>query len=194
MWAHYGCEHKGMVIGIDSSITEFTCEETNLVPIQYGSVIYTNKKPDTPFLSKSTETIEVGGTFHFPSGQLERLQRMFLYKPACWAYEEEVRVAKCIKGIEDNNSIKSGKFTKIDVDGRPLYLLNLPKNVIKEVYIGARSQLLNDPNKSLELIKEIRKYQPLINVYGCGISHKTWELDYFELENAANNALQWTSR
>lgn len=26
MWAHYGCEHKGMVVGIDSSISEFTCE------------------------------------------------------------------------------------------------------------------------------------------------------------------------
>ena len=193
MWAHYGCEHKGMVIGIDCSIIEFTCEETNLVPIQYGSVIYTNKKPDTPFLSTSTETIEVGGTFHFPKGQLERLQRMFLYKPACWAYEEEVRVAKCLKGIEDNNSIKSGTFTKINVGGRPLYLLNLPKNVIKEVYIGVRCPLLKDANKSLQLINEIRKYQPQIKVYGCDISHNSWELDYFDLENGANAALQRTS-
>lgn len=193
MWAHYGCKHKGMVIGIDSSITEFTCEETNLVPIQYGSVIYTNKKPDSPFLSNPTESIEVGGTFHFPKGLLERLQRMFLCKPACWAYEEEVRVAKCLKGIEDSDSIKSGTFTRINVDGRPLHLLNLPKGVIKEVYIGARSEFL-DANKALNLIQEIRNYQPKINVYGCGISDNSWELDCFELESAANKALQRTSR
>ncbi|MFQ2603571.1 DUF2971 domain-containing protein [Aeromonas caviae] len=194
MWAHYGREHKGMVIGIDASITEFTCEETNLVPIQYGNVIYTNKKPDSPFLSKPTESIEVGGTFHFPKGQLERLQRMFLYKPACWAYEEEVRVAKCLKGIEDNSTIKSGTFTRIDADGRPLYLLNLPKNAIKEVYIGARSKLLDDASNSLDLMQEIRDYQPQINVYGCGISNKSWELVHFDLEDAAKKALQRTSR
>jgi len=193
MWAHYGCEHKGMVIGINSSISEFTCEETNLVPVQYGSVIYTNKKPDSPFLSEPNESIEVGGTFHFPKGQLERLQRMFLYKPACWAYEEEVRVAKCLKGIEDSNSIKSGTFSRIGVGGRPLYLLKLPKGVIKEVYIGARSEFL-DANKALDLMQEIRTHQPQINVYGCGISNYSWELDNFELENAANKALQRTSR
>lgn len=193
MWAHYGREHTGMVIGIDSAISEFTCEETNLVPIQYGSVIYTNIKPDSPFLSKPTEPIEAGGTFHFPKGQLERLQRMFLYKPSCWAYEEEVRVAKCLKGIEDGTSIKSGTFTKICVGGRPLYLLNLPKDAIKEVYVGARSEYL-DANKALGLIQDIRKHQPQVNVYGCGISNSSWSLDSFELEKAANQALQRTGR
>lgn len=189
MWAHYGNEHKGMVIGVDSSIKAFTCENTNLVPIQYGSVIYTNKKPDAPFLSKPTESIEVGGTFHFPTGQLERLQRMFLYKPACWAYEEEVRVAKCLKGIEDNDSIKSGEFTKTDANGRPLFLLQLPQGSIKEVYIGARSEYL-DVNKALCLTKEIRNYQPEVSVYGCRISNNSWELECFDLESAANKALK----
>ena len=192
MWAHYGNEHKGIVVGIDSSISEFTCEETNFVPIQYGSVIYTNIKPNFPFLSKATETIEVGGTFHFPKGQLERLQRMLLYKPACWAYEEEVRVAKCLKGIETNHSIKSGIFKTIDDGGRPLYLLDLPKGAIKELYIGALSEFL-DANKALDLIKSIRSYQPQVNVYGCKISNSSWELDSFELEIAANKALQRTN-
>jgi hypothetical protein len=193
MWAHYGIEHKGMVIGIDCSISEFTCEDTNLVPIQYGSVIYTNIKPDSPFLSKPTESIEVGGTFHFPKGQIERLQRMFLYKPACWSYEEEVRVAKCLKGIKDSNSIKSGTFTTIDVSERPLYLLNLPKEAIKEVYIGVRSEFRN-AEKALELIQIIRNYQPQAKVYGCGMSNSSWALSSFELEPAANKALQRTSR
>ena len=75
-----------------------------------------------------------------------------------------------------------------------MYLLNLPKNAIKEVYIGARSKFLDDANKSLNLMQEIRNYQQQINVYGCGISNNSWELDYFELEDAANKALQRTIR
>lgn len=189
MWAHYGREHKGMVIGIDSSISDFTCEETNLVPIQFGSVIYTNIKPDAPFLSKSTEPIVVGETFHFPRGQLERIQRMFLYKPACWAYEEEVRVAKCLKGIGSGTAIKSGKFKSIEVDGRPLYLLDLPKGAIKEVYVGVRSVFQN-ANRALELIRDIHDLHPQAAVYGCRISSHSWSLDRFELEAEARQILQ----
>lgn len=193
MWAHYGNQHKGIVVGIDSSISEFTCEETNLVPVQYGSVIYTNIKPDSSFLSKPTESFKVGDTFNFPKEQLERLQRIFLFKPACWAYEEEVRVAKSLKGIQTNHSIKSGTFTTIDVDGRPLYLLELPKGAIKEVYIGVRSDF-QDAHKALDLIKSIRNYQPQVSVYGCKISNNSWSLDRFELETAANKLLQCSSR
>lgn len=193
MWAHYGNQHKGMVIGIDCSISEFTCEETNLIPIQYGSVIYTNIKPNYPFLSKPTEPIKVGGTFHFPKEQFERLQRIFLYKPACWAYEEEVRIAKCLKGIQNNCTIQSGTFTIIEVADRSLYLFDLPKDAIKEIYIGTRSDFL-EADKALELIKTIRICQPNANVYGCKISKSSWALDNFELESAAKKLLQRRNR
>ena len=182
MWAHYGAGHTGMVIGIDPSITEFTCEETNLVPVQYGSVIYTLVKPDSPFLSKPTEVLQVGGTFHFPRGQFERLQRMFLFKPMCWSYEEEVRIAKCLKGIEKDKNIKSGSFTEIEVGDRPIYLIDLPKGAIKEVYLGIRSELLKQ-EKALELVKE---YQPQATTFGCGMSSSSWSLESFNLEQPAN--------
>ena len=189
MWAHYGCEHSGMVVGVDASISHFTCEDTNLVPIQYGSVIYTNIKPYTPYLSKSTVPLHVGGTFNFPKDNLERLQRMFLYKPACWAYEEEVRVAKCLKGIESSDTIKSGKFNTIDVGGRPLHLLSLPPGTIKEVYIGVRSEF-QDAKKALQLIEEIRAYQPEAKLYGCGLSNSSWSLKSFNLEVTAKKVAQ----
>ena len=193
MWAHYGVEHTGMVIGVDSSINEFTCEQTNLVPVQYGSVIYTNIKPDTPFLNKPTETLQVGGTFHFPRGQLERLQRMFLFKPMCWSYEEEVRVAKCLKGFEENKAIKSGSFTEIEVSGRPIYLLDLPEGAIKEVYVGARSKML-EKEQVPEFLALVKEFRPSIKVYGCNISSNSWSLDSFDYEEAANKTLQQTSR
>jgi DUF2971 family protein len=181
MWVKYGKEHTGMVIGLDSSINEFTCEDTNLLPVQFGSVIYTNSKPDSPFLSKPTEILMVGSTFHFPIGQLECLQRMFLFKPMCWSYEEEVRIAKCLDGIEKNKNIQSGSFSKIKVDDRPIYLLNLPKNTIKEIYIGTRSEL-RDNEKALGFLKLVKDYQPQAKTYRCGISNTSWSLESFDLE------------
>lgn len=183
MWAHYGLAHKGIVIGIDCSINEFTDEEINLIPVQYGNVIYTAVKPNSKFLTKPTEKMEIGGTFHFPTGQLERVQRMFLYKPSCWAYEEEVRVVKCIKGIESNLTIKSGTFCTIEVDCRPLYLCQLPKGAIKEVYIGARARKLTREGAP-ELVKEIREHQPNIKIFGCKVNSSSWSLDAFDLESS----------
>ncbi|MCX5866030.1 MAG: DUF2971 domain-containing protein [Proteobacteria bacterium] len=187
MWAHYGEEHKGLVIGFDAKINEFTCDKTNLVPVQYGNVIYTNKKPDTPFLSKPTEAIKVGETFHFRCDQLERLQRTFLFKPACWSYEEEVRIAKCIKGIEKSKTLKSGTFSEIKVDERPLYLLHIPKGAIKEIYVGVRRSQAMDLKNAKGFISTARKHQPDIKLFGCNISKCSWELESFDLEKAANN-------
>ncbi|MPY25008.1 DUF2971 domain-containing protein [Shewanella sp. YLB-07] len=180
MWAHYSVEHTGMVIGFDSNIEAFTCEDTNLVPIQYGSVIYTGKKPDSRFLSKPTETMEVGGTFHFPYGQLERLQRMFLFKPMCWSYEEEVRIVKCLKGVDKTPSIKSGEFSEIEVSGRPIYLLSLPKGTIKEIYLGVRSSTLKSTGDH-ELYKVAKEHQPKAKIFACTISKSSWSLECSEL-------------
>ncbi|MGH1463319.1 MAG: DUF2971 domain-containing protein [Neptuniibacter sp.] len=189
MWAHYGDEHKGIVIGIDSSIEQFTCEESNLVPIQYGSVIYTDLKPNYPFLSQPKEPMEVGGTFDFSKGQLERLQRMFLYKPGCWSYEEEVRVVKCLKGVELGKPIKSGSFNILEVNDRPLYLLDLPENAIREVYFGVRSEAML-PQNALELVEKIHSTRPEVTVYGCGIGNESWSLNRFDLEKKACQVLK----
>lgn len=102
-------------------------------------------------------------------------------------------MAKCLKSIQTNRSIKSGTFTTIDVGGRPLYLLDLPNDAIKEVYIGAHSDFM-DADKALDLIKSIRNHQPQFNMYRCKINNSSWALDGFEQETAINKALQQTSR
>ncbi|MFW6101558.1 MAG: DUF2971 domain-containing protein [Bacteroidota bacterium] len=184
MWAHYSGAHTGFVIGFDVAIEEFTCEESNLIPVQYGSVIYTNKKPDAPFLSNPEEPLEVGGAFNFRSDQIERLQRKFLFKPACWAYEEEVRIVKCIKGIEDNKILPSGTFSEIEVQERPLYLLHLPKGAIKEVYMGVRLGERTDmPIQGI--IAKIKQMQPGIKIFGCKISKHSWDLESCDIEKTS---------
>lgn len=182
MWAHYSAQHSGFVIGIDASIKELTCEKTNFIPVQYGSVIYTNSKPDADFISKPSEAIEVGGTFHFPYGQLERLQRMFLFKPMCWSYEEEVRVVKCLKGIESSTNLISGNFKIIEVADRPIYLLDLPIGTIKEIYLGVRNKDL-EQKRLLAFKKKLSTLHPSVKIFGCKISSKTWNLEALQLND-----------
>lgn len=182
MWAHYGKDPTGMVIGFDAAINEFTCDKTNLVPVQYGSVIYTNKKPDTPLLGKPTESIEIGGTFNFPYGQLEGIQRLFLFKPAYWAYEEEVRIVKCIKGIGSNMTLASGTFSEIKVNEKPLYLFNIPKGTVKEIYLGVRSQKMESKVNFKKFISTVKSNHQSANIFGCQISKSSWNLESFDLE------------
>ena len=106
MWAHYADKHQGIVIGIDVVQAGFTNEKTNLVPAQYGSVIYVSCRQKQPFFSQPGTGLVVGGTYHFPHDHYEKLQRLFLHKPLCWSYEEEVRVVKCLKGVsQDGGSV-----------------------------------------------------------------------------------------
>jgi len=179
MWAHYGDEHKGMVIGIDCSISDFTSEASNLIPIQYGNVIYTDTKPSHDFLGEQAEPFKLGSTFKFSCSHFEELQRMYLHKPMCWSYEEEVRLVKCIKGVEENEVIQSGKFKILDLGDRSIYLQNLPEGSIKEVYVGARSN--NEENNAL--LDRLLELQPSAKAYRCNISSTSWTLTKKTLKN-----------
>lgn len=141
MWAHYAHNHQGVVIGVDTVEAGLTDEGSNLIPAQYGSIIYVSGRSQSPFVTQPQTGIEVGNTHHFPSDHYEKLQRVFLHKPLCWAYEEEVRVVKCISGISSSaGTTQSGTFHVIDVHGKPMYLYALPPNSVKEIYFGIRSE------------------------------------------------------
>ena len=76
---------------------------------------------------------------------MRKLQRLFLHKPICWSYEEEVRVVKCLKGISGMESkTPSGTFNTIKIDERDLYLYSMPKEALVEVYFGVRSNAVHD--------------------------------------------------
>lgn len=171
MWAHYAKEHSGMVIGVDCTDKLFTGETGNLIPIQYGSVIYTNTKPSSKFLTKRNR-LKIGGIYDFDIKNLERFQRMFLYKPMCWSYEEEIRIVKHI----GNDEFKS-PFNKSTYNNRPLYLLDLPIGSIKEIYIGLR----NDQMK-INVKKEIFSQHPNVSMYRCEINPDSWNLKATKLK------------
>ena len=72
MWAHYANQHRGMVIGIDAVAAGFTDQGSNLIPAQYGSVIYVSHRPDKPFVGNFNTPLEIGGTHHFRSDHYEK--------------------------------------------------------------------------------------------------------------------------
>ena len=140
MWAHYGDGHRGAVLEINADVAGFTDVGSNMIPAQFGSVIYSRSRPIGPHFSTFTEPVVVGETHHFVLSHYEKWQRLFLTKPLEWAHEEEVRVAKCLNGLDSSGSSsnESGNCTIVDVDGRPLHCFEFLKNAIARVFVGAR--------------------------------------------------------
>lgn len=142
MWAHYGDGHKGAVIEIDCEQAGFMSTAANAVPAHFGSVIYLNQPNMEQYapLSESTAPVTVGELFHFRLDYYQQLQRLFLSKPLCWAYEEEVRVVKCLRGVaDDGGENESGNFTLVDrASGGRMHAYHLPENSITGVFFGMK--------------------------------------------------------
>lgn len=164
MWAHYADKHRGMVIGIDVEAAGLAKEAQNLIPVQYGSVIYVSRRPDQPFIDKPTTGLAVGATHNFPRDHYEKLQRLFLHKPLCWCYEEEVRVVKCLKDIpKEGGETPSGIFQTVDVDERSLHLLTIPAEALREVYLGFGL----DDQKAEEFYFWCQEHHTDLSVFEC---------------------------
>ena len=174
MWAHYAQEHTGFVIGWDANAAGFTDESKNVIPAQHGNVIYTSTRPMHPILG-TTAPMKYGQEYAFRPELLERLQRFFLYKAACWSYEEEVRVVKCVFG-DDLRTIPSGPLEKIDDDGRPLFVTRFPAEAIKEVYIGINNQLVGHE----ETATVLQPWKDTVKLFECRLSLDSWELSTVE--------------
>ena len=96
-----------------------------------------------PYASKFDIGIEVGGTHNFVLEHYEKWQRLFLTKPLDWAYEEEVRVAKCLKGLDPEgvSCNESGNCRVISIQEveRPLHCFEFPVDAILKVVVGERA-------------------------------------------------------
>jgi hypothetical protein len=128
------------------------------------SVVYITRRQNNPFVGEFKTPIEVGGTHHFMHDHYEKLQRVFLSKPLCWSYEEEVRVLKCLKGISaETSQTPSGRFEIVDISGRFLYLFSLAPGSIKELYFGIRT----DQKAARDLCKQALDLHANLSVFQC---------------------------
>jgi hypothetical protein len=182
MWAHYGDEHRGVVLGIDVERAGFLDTHRCLVPAQFGNVIYTHTRPTYPLTPiQGIDSIYVGHTHHYPAGHEEKLQRTFLQKPACWAYEEEVRVVKCLSDRSERTN-KSGTFFEVEVPNKTLYCYSLPDGAIKEVYWGMRHPSLECFASMKTGLLAYKELCPELSVRGCQLSRATWNIESFEVQ------------
>ena len=180
MWSHYASSHQGVVIGFDANIAGFTDEETCLIPAQYGSIIYTQTRPSAPLVSAPKgEPIRVGKTHHYPVGHHEKLSRLFLHKSMCWAYEEEVRVVKCIADLDRDGVNASGCFELINQENRRLYCYNLPTGSIKEIFLGLRHQALVSGAAFAAYCEIAEQKQPGVKIMTLYLSEKSWGIEYY---------------
>ena len=116
MWAHYGLNHTGGVIAIDTEAAGLECTETNIITASTGNIIYTTVRPsvDGDLLPYHDDI----------SAQHDRLmlERLFLYKSLHWSYEEEIRVARPV------DYTPQVRFQDFDI----------PASAITEVFLGAK--------------------------------------------------------
>jgi len=183
MWAHYADSHRGLVIGIDAATAGFTDENSNLIPAQYGSVIYVSHRDTAPFITKPRKGIAVGATHHFPADHYDKLQRVFLHKPLYWSYEEEVRVVKSLDGIEGAQAdTQSGHFELDNSRGRPLYLYALPPGSIRELYLGIKA----DDKAADALVYRARARHPHLSAYECVLDSGRLTVGYSDYVSIAD--------
>lgn len=145
MWSHYADSHKGMVIGIDTEKAGLENFNDYVIPAQRGEMIYLNTVPKLINSITSEQLMQIGNPKLISWESNERLvKHAFLYKQLCWAYEEEVRVVKCLG--QDYISYHSVDDRKIKINGeewerkylgtRGIFLKKIPLNAFVEIYVG----------------------------------------------------------
>lgn len=188
MWAHYGVNHTGIVVGYDISEGSefFNSSERCIITAQEGSVIYTTTKPSfelnerNNILVKKVREATFLRDIELNSDVKNLLRTFFLMKHSVWSYEEEVRVVKIFGDIPRKPSISYYAQHELDV-AYDILKKKLPDNSevkthciykhlipIKEIYIGARSDM--------GLIKKINDCSSDIDVFKVSVDNKSWNL------------------
>jgi hypothetical protein len=194
MWSHYGDSHKGVVIGIDIATAGLMSPEEFVIPAQLGEITYVaTKNKDLngiPSIEKLNEIKK--DDLQFGSEIKNYLKQAFLYKSLEWGYEEEVRVIKSLSNFQfsyhspydqelSNTADSSWNKVRNRTLGQPLFCFNIPRDAIKEVYLGTnfnrnacRSNEGDDKqwcHEQLEYFKE-QKFK----LYACDPDYSGWNL------------------
>lgn len=202
MWAHYGEEHRGFVIGYEIEDEFLQSNEYNVIAANKGDVIYTSQKEKIELTPEIKETlhkaylvsqgVKIDDYLGAERESIEKLlKKSLLYKHASWSYEEEVRVVKVLdskfEASEKWQSNPNRSFSSINKLVAPgigcsivngLYLFNKKIN-IKEVYLGSRNPLrlnLGDDLIANTRLAELAE-EHLWSVKLINMSSGTWGLE-----------------
>jgi hypothetical protein len=148
MWSHYAESHKGFVIGLDTSHNFFYQKTHEGLKSAPNIVSYTTQRSTTH------------------AGDPDFYAKMFCEKPIDWAYEEEVRIFRLFA--------QDSKQAGIDKYGHPIYLVSLPKECIKSIYIGAHAK----SSLKESILKYTTDKKLTVSVFEMSMSKSRYELEY----------------
>ncbi|KZL02279.1 hypothetical protein PsW74_01377 [Pseudovibrio sp. W74] len=155
MWAHYGENHEGFVVGYDLQCSHLN--QHTILPATRGAANYSTPLKVEDAVSAYRECINyvyTGGEGELSSNAEAAFHNILLMKQPCWTYECEIRAIKCIQpktltAMEwqhrSGNNFESvfqryaPRKALITVPGLHLYKIE-PKD-IKEIYFGYRNPL-----------------------------------------------------
>lgn len=189
MWAHYGLNHTGVVVGYEITPNDefFNSSERSIITAEEGAVIYAQTKPSfepnayTIELLKKIKDKTIIRDQDESKDVRNALRNFFLYKHSVWSYEEEVRIVKIFEPQYKSNSFFDRAQNPLD---KPIKIIGegaidtpegshciFNKEVdIREIYFGTRCQkptilsITNDMDRS-----KCRAYQ-------LSIEKKSWDL------------------
>jgi hypothetical protein len=149
MWSHYAENHRGFVIGLDETHEFFHQEDCEGISTFPYKVSYTTQR-------------SIAHT-----GDIDAYEKILCEKPTDWAYEEEVRIFR-------NFTVHTKISDQPDPAGYPVYLFVLPKECIKNIYIGANAQ----PELKEKILGFIRSHNLCADLYETKISPTRYELKF----------------
>lgn len=128
MWTHYSNEHKGYVIGFDSSHQFFNQKKTNEDELRhFRKIEYREKPPEINLMNASGAEI-------------------FFVKSLEWEYEAEWRM---LMPLSDSSMM-------IERQPYPIHLFGFPSESVKEVILGAR--ISEQDRKVIQTIMNDKKF------------------------------------
>jgi Protein of unknown function (DUF2971) len=129
MWAHYGEEHRGFVIGYDISDPFLSSSDYNLITVDDGTVTYASPTASKITAAYDPTTIHSLLQFSLGAPPNEKIldevrslaKKVFLTKHPRWSSEREVRVVKLLTSAFETAS---------DYQADPLCRFSTPSRLV----------------------------------------------------------------
>jgi hypothetical protein len=201
MWAHYGDEHRGFVIGYDVVDEFFSSDTYNLATASEGTVVYKEEKAQIDFspglsqlINRACLRAQGDSSAYFSQSENDAVKKflnaVLLIKHKIWSYENEVRVVKVLDSVFEETHIQQADpnraHSTICMNVAPgiavqcvqgLYLFDKPAKIC-EVYLGIRNPLVIEKSvvatANLDLVELSKKHS--WNVKKMLMKSGTWEL------------------
>lgn len=149
MWSHYADEHKGYVVGFDSSHSFFNQKKSPEDELRHLRKIKYRRSPPVINLMKTNAS------------------ELFFVKSSKWEYEVEWRM---LLPLSDSRKV-------LDKEPYPIHLFKFPIQAIKTIILGARiSDKNRESIKSIlkkDKLSQIKLFQAYLDSSSYGILIKT---------------------